>query len=895
MRVELIRRGHFGHLYLSGRFDSLEIGDPAWQRWSDAVLEASRASRGVLTFVDLRDVSYADSRAIHRLLDVVEPLRRVGEIIFLGPGTGFARLAALGEAPRLVPMLDTAPWESGDATEVQLEGFERREGLSAEIVAEEAWARSESAPPAPSSLDPSSLEPLSPEDSPREDLEPEGADAESVGTKPSDRVAPPSAVEIPDEVGAHEWERSVEGDIRSWLESLNVEVSTPSGPSSTPKARTRAPESDVPEPESEETPTEAITPDAGVDWAHALAATIEDAVTAAVGTEDARTEDARTEDVRTEDVRTGPDESELESSRDTVTAVGLEAEEPDVAREEEPTLEYTSEPAPVFEIDLGREALYLSHPSDARDYIVSQPSLSFAPGWTSVAGLDEAKSRAPQPVSPIEWLRRAGGSGTSLPGTAAPAPSRSTTDPACEPAAGDSSPGPRHAVPTGPEIGSTPLGTSAFTSHGNAATSGSPSFVDPSPVAMKPEESEASRLPLEERLAAKAAKLGGAPRRAEPGAEVGASSIEIDSTHEPGESDREREARHGLQRVVEAIGRVEAEKDEWRERARQLERRLESERALRERAERERDERDETPQSRRVASGEGSIPMHDLGELDAASELLVRFGAGVRQFHVHGQLDRAAWLRLVADVAALGPALSQQWTGTLDAIPDPTDALGCLAVFRSRSFALSVSTLVREGCTGRSLRWATRNLAVAALLESTPGRDWRLETGADRTGREVGALLAEGQFLFPDEGGEVVGRPAGEMDVWQAASKLAVSSERLTTGWPAAIHAVLRETRPGRPARRGLTRVVNAHSIYLPGSWVELTSGEIGLVIAPSDGFPEMPRILVQFGRLGDRSIPIAPRWFPAPDGEVATVARVLEGPRICEETEWSSGGDPRR
>lgn len=852
MRVELIRRGHFGHLYLSGRFDSLELSDLAWQRWSDAVHEASRASRGVLTFVDLRDISYADSRAIHRLLEVVEPLRQVGEIIFLGPGTGFARLAALGEAPRLVPMLDTAPWESGEASEVQLEELERDGEFSAEFVTEEARARSEfSSPETPSSKE-SGLE--------------------------SGVASSPSSVEIPEEIGAHEWERSVEGDIRSWLESLNVEVATPSGespkadshggsaePNEAPATRPDAGGVCASDSESEESPTETISPAAGIDWAQAFAATIEEAV---AGGEGAMT-----------------DPADPEPRRSTITAVRAQEDEPtgeagnevENAPENEPMLEPPSEPAPVFEIDLGREALYLSHPSDARDYIVSHPTLSFAPGWTSVAGLNEPKERAPRPVSPIEWLRRAGGSGASPTGTESTPPSRSDASAASPSSIGDRSPARSPGIAMPPESQWPPVER------------------PPTDSGLSDDPPDPPRHSWEERLAAKAERLGAAPRRADPADGCGSSPLDVDPSRDPDELDREREARDGLQRVVEAIGRVEAEKDEWRERARQLERRLESERVLRERAERERDERERAPRSGAPGPSERSIPMYDLGELDAASDLLARFGAGVRQFHVHGQLDRTAWLRLVADAAALGPAVSQQWTGTLDTIPDPTDALGGLAVYRSRGFALSISTLVREGCTGRSLRWAARNLAVAALLESTPGRDWRLESGADRTAREVAALLAEGQFLFPDEGEAGVGRPEGEMEVWQAASKLAISSERLTTGWPAAIHAVLRETRPGRPARRGLTRVVQAHSIYLPGSWVELTSGEIGLVIAPSEGFPEMPRILVQFGRLGDRSIPIAPRWFPSPDGEVATVARVLEGPRICEETEWSSGGDPRR
>ena len=79
-----------------------------------------------------------------------------------------------------------------------------------------------------------------------------------------------------------------------------------------------------------------------------------------------------------------------------------------------------------------------------------------------------------------------------------------------------------------------------------------------------------------------------------------------------------------------------------------------------------------------------------------------------------------------------------------------------------------MSTLVREGCHGRSLRLAARNLAVAALLESAPGLDAPQE-GGSRTGQEVATLLAEGKFLYSDEMGGNVGRPEGEFDLWEAA------------------------------------------------------------------------------------------------------------------------------
>lgn len=116
MLLEISHRSHALHLQFSGRFEFSDDASARWPEWSDEINDALPDS-GWLAFVDLRNVTQFDSRCFGDLLDVIEPLRTHGEVIYLGPGAGLSRLAEEAEVPPLLPMLDRAPWESDLSSE----------------------------------------------------------------------------------------------------------------------------------------------------------------------------------------------------------------------------------------------------------------------------------------------------------------------------------------------------------------------------------------------------------------------------------------------------------------------------------------------------------------------------------------------------------------------------------------------------------------------------------------------------------------------------------------------------------------------------------------------------------------------------------------------------------
>jgi len=108
MKVTSRSIGEQLHVRVEGRLDSLLISDETWEAVRSRLEELATLHPRAESFVDIREVSYADSRSIYHLLSSVRVLGSAGTdgeatISFLGPGAGLARLQQLGEAPFVAP------------------------------------------------------------------------------------------------------------------------------------------------------------------------------------------------------------------------------------------------------------------------------------------------------------------------------------------------------------------------------------------------------------------------------------------------------------------------------------------------------------------------------------------------------------------------------------------------------------------------------------------------------------------------------------------------------------------------------------------------------------------------------------------------------------------------
>ena len=91
MKFSLHEHGSCLAIDLQGRLDSLEIDEWFWADLEHRLTEALGPLPGTALYVDLRLVSYGDSRSLFHLLSVLEKFRATNPVTFVGPGEGLRR------------------------------------------------------------------------------------------------------------------------------------------------------------------------------------------------------------------------------------------------------------------------------------------------------------------------------------------------------------------------------------------------------------------------------------------------------------------------------------------------------------------------------------------------------------------------------------------------------------------------------------------------------------------------------------------------------------------------------------------------------------------------------------------------------------------------------------
>ncbi len=254
----------------------------------------------------------------------------------------------------------------------------------------------------------------------------------------------------------------------------------------------------------------------------------------------------------------------------------------------------------------------------------------------------------------------------------------------------------------------------------------------------------------------------------------------------------------------------------------------------------------------------------------------LQFSGTIARFRASGAVDPEEVLRAIAELNQRAPRIAATVRAQLErGLQSPGDGW--------RALLLVVSTLVREGAEPDRRRRAIRIAWLASLVRNAPGTD---SPDPMLVGPAVARLLAGRPYRFPGEDGRPIDPREADLDLalWMACTRLDERRHLTPKRWRREVGRTLATYEDVPAIRGGLARLVEAHSLYFPGTWVELTTGGIGPVIGAIPGRPELPRVLVLFRRDGVRGASTPPHLFPAGEDSGAAVFRVLTQPHVAEE-----------
>lgn len=252
-----------------------------------------------------------------------------------------------------------------------------------------------------------------------------------------------------------------------------------------------------------------------------------------------------------------------------------------------------------------------------------------------------------------------------------------------------------------------------------------------------------------------------------------------------------------------------------------------------------------------------------------------RYGATLSRFRASGTVDPEQVLLAIDELSRSAGGIAAAVGGHFErGDQNPGDGW--------RALLLVVSTLVREGADYERRRRAIRIAWLASLVRCAPGSDG----DPVAVGPAVARLLSGRAYRFPGEEATPIDPREADYDLalWRACARLDERPHLTPKRWRQSVGRTLATYEDDRAVRAGLARLIGTHSLYFPGTWVELTTGGIGPVIGAIPGRPELPRVLVLFRRNGQRGSRTPPQLFPAGDDSGAGVLRVLSRPHVAEE-----------
>ena len=318
----------------------------------------------------------------------------------------------------------------------------------------------------------------------------------------------------------------------------------------------------------------------------------------------------------------------------------------------------------------------------------------------------------------------------------------------------------------------------------------------------------------------------------------------------------------GVGELLKLVGRREQENRELRSRCEELEKRVELSSSPASEAQRRWQELEPTPLN--------------SDELSALNDGWLQL---VRSFQNHGRVDP---IRVDDFCSRWDSQLRSATSFTLsrwDQHSSPAQ--------RWRALQLFGSTISREDWPPTERRVALTLGVLATLIDLGPGQEGNLgqcrrELEDDLAHLAFGRTYGLAEYYRSDRM-SVAMSPEELSALWRGCVALAQEPTWGGDGWSRAFGRAQARFQGEGPVLRGLQRVLAVHSRVVPGSWVELSSGALGIVLGSA---PESStsRVLVLFAPDDSGALnATAPYLFPKAHGEVATILRVLGS------TEWKS------
>jgi len=253
-----------------------------------------------------------------------------------------------------------------------------------------------------------------------------------------------------------------------------------------------------------------------------------------------------------------------------------------------------------------------------------------------------------------------------------------------------------------------------------------------------------------------------------------------------------------------------------------------------------------------------------------------RFTSAMKRFHASGTVEPDRILEEIEQFHLGSGSIAASLATQIDRARSETDD-------GWRPMLLLASTLVREGVDEARRKRAIRIGWLASLVRNSPGRD-RREINFVAT--PVIRLLKSPAYRFAEESGAEFNPQELEQDLalWYACVRIDERRHLASDRWRTAIARTLEKYESDQAVRSGLVRLVEAHSLYLPGSWVELSSGAVGLVLASTHTRPEYPQVLVMFQREGRSLVGTDPHWVRTGETANSGVLRGVRNPHLSED-----------
>ncbi|MEM7168496.1 MAG: STAS domain-containing protein [Planctomycetota bacterium] len=184
-----------------------------------------------------------------------------------------------------------------------------------------------------------------------------------------------------------------------------------------------------------------------------------------------------------------------------------------------------------------------------------------------------------------------------------------------------------------------------------------------------------------------------------------------------------------------------------------------------------------------------------------------------------------------------------------------------------QALAIATSTITREASPPIAQESALRLLAAASVVTSAFQMDPRhlLETVGD-------------WFPFPEEAMDA-NATTTTLQLWRAALAIAQAAPLDADSWRQAIGSVAAASFTNPQQHAALRRILDTHSLYLPGCWVELTSGAIGTTLGASAQGPDQPQVLLLFANENGQLTPRAPQLYPQATDVGIAVQRIVALP----------------